>query len=69
MSAREIGIMAPLVVLTILLGFYPKPVIDTTAGAVNAMIQPYKDLIEARHAMTVPPVLAQLQNKASADAQ
>ena len=35
MSAREIAIMAPLVVLTILLGFYPKPVIDTTAGAVN----------------------------------
>ena len=39
------------------------------ALAVNAMIAPYKDLIEARHALSAPPVLAQLQNKASADAQ
>ena len=50
MSAREIAIMAPLVVLTILLGFYPKPVIDTTAGAVNAMVAPYQQAIGARQA-------------------
>ena len=69
MSAREIAIMAPLVVLTILLGFYPKPVIDTTAGAVNAMVAPYKEAIGARQAMTAAPVIAQLQNGASANAQ
>ena len=33
MSAREISIMAPLVVLTIVLGFYPKPVIDTAPSS------------------------------------
>ncbi len=70
MNAREIAIMAPLVVLTILLGFYPKPVLDTSLGAVNAMIQPYKDLTEARHAQAAAPaVLAQLHHKASANAQ
>ena len=51
MSAREIAIMAPLVVLTLLLGFYPKPVIDTASGAVNAMIAPYKEAIGARQAV------------------
>ncbi len=73
MSAREIGIMAPLVVLTLLLGFYPKPVIDTASGAVNAMIAPYKEAIGVRQAAAAAParapVIAQLQNKASADAQ
>jgi NADH-quinone oxidoreductase subunit M len=61
MTAREIGIMAPLVVLTVLLGFYPKPVIDTASGAVNAMIAPYKQAITAQQAVTAAPVIAQLQ--------
>ena len=42
MTPREIAILAPLAVATIFLGFYPKPVIDATSGAVNAMIAPYK---------------------------
>ena len=37
--------MTPLVILTIVLGFYPKPVFDTTAGAVKAMIAPYEKLM------------------------
>ena len=61
MSAREIGIMAPLVVLTLLLGFYPKPVFDTASGAVNAMIAPYQQAVAARQAMSAAPVIAQLQ--------
>ncbi len=61
MSAREIAIMAPLVVLTVLLGFYPKPVLDTSSGAVNAMIAPYKQAVAARQAMSAAPVIAQLQ--------
>jgi NADH-quinone oxidoreductase subunit M len=70
MNAREIAFMAPLVVLTILLGFYPKPVLDTSLGAVKAMIQPYKDLVVARHAQAAAPaVLAQLQHKAAVHAQ
>ncbi len=61
MSAREIGIMAPLVVLTLLFGFYPKPVFDTASGAVNAMIAPYREAVAARQAMSAAPVIAQLQ--------
>ncbi len=48
MNPREIAIMAPLVVLTIVLGFYPKPVLDTTSGAVKAMIEPYEKLMVAQ---------------------
>jgi NADH-quinone oxidoreductase subunit M len=61
MTAREITIMAPLVVLTVLLGFYPKPVLDTASGAVNAMIAPYREAIAARQAMSATPLIAQLQ--------
>ncbi len=61
MSPREIGIMAPLVILTLLLGFYPKPVLDTTSGAVNAMIAPYQQAVAARQAASEAPKLAQLQ--------
>ncbi|MGO9545117.1 MAG: NADH-quinone oxidoreductase subunit M [Rhodomicrobium sp.] len=57
MSAREIAIMAPLVVLTIFLGFYPKPVLDTSSGAVKAMIAPYVSASKAPAA----PQTAQLQ--------
>ncbi len=45
MNPREIAIMAPLVIATILLGFYPKPVLDMTSGAVKAMIAPYEKLM------------------------
>ncbi len=42
MTPREIAILAPLTVLTLLLGFYPKPVLDTSSNAVKAMIAPYQ---------------------------
>ncbi len=61
MSAREIAIMAPLVVLTILLGFYPKPVLDMSSGAVNAMIAPYQQAIKQSQAAATAPLVAQLQ--------
>jgi NADH-quinone oxidoreductase subunit M len=61
MSAREIAIMAPLLILTLLLGFYPKPVFDTASGAVNAMIAPYQQATAARQALSAAPQLAQLQ--------
>jgi NADH-quinone oxidoreductase subunit M len=61
MSAREIAIMAPLVIVTILLGFYPKPVFDTASGAVNAMIAPYQQAGAAHQAMSAAPHIAQLK--------
>lgn len=35
LSGREIAILAPLVVLIIVLGFYPKPVLDTVTPTVQ----------------------------------
>jgi NADH-quinone oxidoreductase subunit M len=37
MTPREIAFMAPLVILTILFGFYPAPILDVTAKSVNLL--------------------------------
>src|SRR6185436_10645981 len=38
MGWREIAVFAPLVILTLLLGFYPKPVLDMSAASVTALL-------------------------------
>lgn len=38
MTPREIAIMAPLVILTILFGFYPAPILDVTAVSVKSLV-------------------------------
>src|SRR5690606_4280747 len=38
LDRREIAVLVPLIVLTILFGFYPAPILDTSAAAVNALI-------------------------------
>jgi NADH-quinone oxidoreductase subunit M len=47
MSWREIAVFAPLVVLTILLGVYPKPVLDVSAASVAALLEHYQQAIGA----------------------
>jgi NADH-quinone oxidoreductase subunit M len=42
LNAREIAILAPLVVITILMGVYPKPVFDVTSASVANLIADYK---------------------------
>jgi len=42
LSYREIGIMAPLIVLTILLGVYPAPVFDVAAVSVKKLVSAYE---------------------------
>ncbi len=37
--------MAPLVILTILFGFYPAPILDVTAASVKALVQNYEAAI------------------------
>jgi NADH-quinone oxidoreductase subunit M len=37
-SPREIAILVPLVILTILFGFYPAPILDVTAVSVKALV-------------------------------
>jgi NADH-quinone oxidoreductase subunit M len=39
MTPREIVVMAPLVILTILFGFYPAPILDVTAKSVNRLVE------------------------------
>ena len=44
---REVAIFVPLLVLTILLGVYPKPVLDISATSVSALIDGYQQAIGA----------------------
>ena len=47
---REITIMAPLVILTIVLGVYPKPVLDISSASVTQLIDNYRHAVGAMHA-------------------
>ena len=49
LNAREIVIMAPLVVLTLLMGFYPKPVFDVTSASVANLISQEKTALLIGH--------------------
>ncbi|ESR25124.1 NADH-quinone oxidoreductase subunit M [Lutibaculum baratangense] len=43
---REIAVLAPLVVLTILFGFWPMPILDVTGPAVTQLVDHYQAAIE-----------------------
>ena len=47
LSWRETAVMAPLVVLTILFGFYPAPILDASAASVEALIKNYQTTLAA----------------------
>jgi NADH-quinone oxidoreductase subunit M len=52
LEAREVAILAPLVFLTILFGFWPGPVLDTSAAAVaNLVAQTKAALAPAKAAL------------------
>ncbi len=46
MNVREIIVMAPLVVLTVLFGFYPAPLLDVTAVSVKKLVSGYEAAIK-----------------------
>jgi NADH-quinone oxidoreductase subunit M len=50
LSAREIALLAPLVVVTIFLGVYPKPIFDVTTPAVAKLVHDTKAEIAMDHA-------------------
>jgi NADH-quinone oxidoreductase subunit M len=50
LNGREIAMLAPLVVITILLGVYPKPVFDVTTPAVAKLISDNKTALALEHA-------------------
>jgi NADH-quinone oxidoreductase subunit M len=45
LEAREIAILAPLVLLTLLFGFYPAPVLDMSASAVGNLVAQTKAVL------------------------
>jgi NADH-quinone oxidoreductase subunit M len=47
---REIAIMAPLVILTIVFGVYPKPILDISSASVTQLIDNYQHAVAAVHA-------------------
>jgi len=51
MNPREIAILAPLVILTILFGFYPAPLLDVTAVSVKKLVVDYQAAIGQAAAM------------------
>ncbi|MDQ2954390.1 MAG: NADH-quinone oxidoreductase subunit M, partial [Pseudomonadota bacterium] len=48
---REIIVLAPLVILTIAFGLFPKPVLDMSAASVTALVQNYHQSIGPRKAL------------------
>ena len=50
LTGREIALLAPLVIITIALGVYPKPVFDVTTPAVAKLIRDNKAALAAHHA-------------------
>ncbi len=51
LSLREIAILAPLVLLTIIYGFYPAPVLDVTAASVKNLVSQYEAAVKPAAAM------------------
>src|ERR1700743_1580652 len=49
LNAREVAILAPLVVITIALGFYPKPVFDVTTPAVAKVVHDNQAALALEH--------------------
>ncbi len=48
---REVAVLSPLVVLTLLFGFYPAPILDVSATSVETLIKNFKaSLAAAEHA-------------------
>ena len=50
MGWREIAIMTPLIVLTIVFGVYPKPLLDISSASVAQLINNYQHAVGAVHA-------------------
>jgi NADH-quinone oxidoreductase subunit M len=50
MGWREIAVFAPLIILTLLLGLYPKPVLDVSAASVTALLENYQHALGAAKA-------------------
>jgi len=52
MNMREMIVLVPLVILTILFGIYPAPVLDVTAASVDNLVAGYKAALAAAEPLT-----------------
>src|SRR2546421_616258 len=57
LGRREILVFAPLVILTILFGVYPKPVLDMSAASVAQLLENYQAAVAPKKAESSPPGL------------
>jgi len=55
LSLREVALLAPLVIITIVMGVYPKPIFDVTSASVANLVQQHKIAVAYDHA---PPKVA-----------
>ena len=53
MSAREKAVIYPLAALTILFGVYPAPILDVTAGSVDALINNITVSLQAAQSVAI----------------
>jgi NADH-quinone oxidoreductase subunit M len=53
-SWREAMVFAPLVILTLLFGFYPKPVLDMSSASVNALVENYQQATGTKKSAALP---------------
>jgi NADH-quinone oxidoreductase subunit M len=54
MGPREIAVMAPLVILTLLFGFYPAPILDVTQQSVKKLVTQHEMAVKATRQATAP---------------
>jgi NADH-quinone oxidoreductase subunit M len=52
MNYREVLVFTPLVLLVLLFGFYPAPLLDVTAVSVKKLVSNYEVAIRAASAMS-----------------
>jgi NADH-quinone oxidoreductase subunit M len=50
LSAREVALLAPLVIITILMGVYPRPIMNVTSVSVSNLIEQHRIALSIDHA-------------------
>jgi NADH-quinone oxidoreductase subunit M len=53
LSPREMVVLVPLIILTILFGFYPAPILDTIAPSVELLVSQYSESLGAAASISV----------------
>jgi len=64
LNRREKVVFYPLLVLTVVFGFYPAPILDTTAAAVDRLVTQYATAIGTDPAVALAEAQAQLEHAA-----